>query len=244
LRPPRTAADDVGDLVLGLDEAGRGPILGPMVMAAVALRPARAAALTRAGVMDSKRFGAGEDAHAMRESLVPRILDCAAWFDVSVVDVAVVDRYTRHGGLNRLEQERAAAFLRRAPPVRRVVADGARLFGPLRSMHPRFDAVDGGEEHHVAVAAASILAKVRRDQLFAKIASRYAPEFGEIRGGGYMNDATRGFLRLYIERYRMLPPEGRRSWPWAFAADLLGDGFDPLADLPDEGPVQLSLSFG
>ena len=60
------------ELILGIDEAGRGPLLGPMVMACVALRPRKAAALTRAGVCDSKRF-AGPDAHAQRSALVPRI---------------------------------------------------------------------------------------------------------------------------------------------------------------------------
>jgi ribonuclease HII len=237
-------ADSGPDLVLGIDEAGRGPILGPMAMAAVALRPGRAAALTRSGVMDSKRFGAGEEAHAARRALVPRILEAATWFGVVVVDVADIDRYTRRGLLNRLEQEHAADFVRRAPPLRRVVADGARLFGPLRAMHPRFDALDHGEEQHVAVAAASVLAKVRRDELFACIALRYRHGFGVIRGGGYMNDATRGFLRLYIERYRSIPPEGRRSWPWTFAGDLLGDAFDPLADVPDDGPGQMQLPWG
>lgn len=239
--PPDPAASD---LVLGLDEAGRGPILGPMVMAAVALSPRRAAALTRAGVMDSKRFGAGEVGHAARLELRPRILEAASWFTIHVVDVADVDRYTRRGLLNRLEQERAADMLRRAPPLRRVVCDGARLFSPLRALHPRLDALDRGEEQHVAVAAASVLAKVRRDELFARIAARYRGEFGEVRGGGYMNDATRAFLRAYIERHGCLPPEGRRSWPWTFAADLLGEGFDPLTDVPDDGPGQMSLGLG
>src|SRR5438132_14131482 len=83
------------DLVLGIDEAGRGPILGPMVMAVVALRPRKAAALTRAGVMDSKRFGAGEEAHCVRSALVPKILDCASHVAISVVDVREIDRRTR-----------------------------------------------------------------------------------------------------------------------------------------------------
>ena len=228
------------DLVLGLDEAGRGPILGPMVMACVALRPAKAAALTRAGVMDSQRFGAGEDAHALRRALLPRILDAATYAAVVVVDVDRIDRYVRLGGLNRLEQENARHLIERAPPVRRIVADGARLFGPLRHLHPRFDALDHGEDQHVAVAAASMLAKVRRDELFARIAARYAPAFGAIRGGGYVNAGTRGFLRAYIARHRALPPEGRRSWPWDFARDLLGDEFDVLADVPDDR-AQLAL---
>jgi ribonuclease HII len=235
---------DDDDLVLGIDEAGRGPILGPMVMACVALRPRKAAGLTRAGVMDSKRFGAGPDAHACRLALVPRILEAASHVAIVVVDVHEVDRRARRGELNRLEQERAAAMVGAAPACRRIVADGERLFAPLRHLHPRFDALDHGEERHVAVAAASVVAKVRRDELWAKIAARYRPGFGGLvdKGGGYVNAATRAFLRAYIERHRALPPEARRSWPWGFAFDLLGDRFDPLADVPDDG-AQLSLGL-
>ena len=238
------SVDETGDsdLVLGVDEAGRGPILGPMVMACVALRPRKAAALTRLGVMDSKRFGAGEEAHALRSELVPRIREAASHVEITVVDVREIDRRTRHGQLNRLEQERATVLIRRAPPVKRIVADGERLFAPLRSLHPRFDALDHGEEQHVAVAAASVMAKVRRDELWGKIAARYRPDFGVIAGGGYVNASTRAFLRAYIERFGGLPPEGRRSWPWTFASDLLGEEFNALADVPDDAP-QLSLQL-
>ena len=131
-------------------------------------------------------------------------------------------------------------LIRRAPPVRRIVADGERLFAPIRAIHPRFDALDHGEEQHVAVAAASVVAKVRRDELWGKIAARYRPAFGAIAGGGYVNPGSRTFLRAVIERHHGIPPEARRSWPWTFAADLLGDGFDPLADVPDDSP-QLGL---
>src|SRR5256885_7133794 len=87
----RIAPDD-SELTLGIDEAGRGPILGPMVMAAVALRPRKAAALTRAGVMDSKRVGAGGGAHAARRELGPRILAAASHLAIPVVDVSQIDR--------------------------------------------------------------------------------------------------------------------------------------------------------
>jgi ribonuclease HII len=233
-------AMDLADLVLGIDEAGRGPILGPMVLACVGLAPRKAAALTRAGVMDSKRFGAGEEAHAARAGLVPRILDAASFAMVTVVDVADIDRRTARGELNRLEQERAEGMLRRAPPSRRIVCDGEKLFRPLAARWPRLEALDGGEERHVAVAAASVLAKVRRDRLFLKIAARYAPAFGPVGGWGYMNPPTRAFLCAYIERHRRLPPEGRRSWPWEFARPLLGADYDPLAELAHARP-QLAL---
>ena len=67
-------------------------------------------------------------------------------------------------------------------------------------------------------------------------------EFGELtaRGGGYLNPTTRAFLRAYIGRYRALPPEARRSWPWDFVHDLVSPGFDPWHDVPDDRP-QLQL---
>jgi ribonuclease HII len=230
------------ELILGIDEAGRGPILGPMVMACVALRPRKAAALTRAGVTDSKAF-AGDKAHEERMRFIPRILEAADHVAINVVDVADIDRRCRDNGLNRLEQERAALMIGRAPTARRIVCDGKRLFAPLQARWPHLEALDRGEEEHAAVAAASIVAKVRRDQLWAKICRRYAPEFGDElvgAGGGYCNAGTRAFLRAYIKRYKRLPPEARRSWPWDFARDLLGKKFDPWWDVPDDRP-QLGL---
>src|SRR5207302_46121 len=91
----------------------------------------------------------------------------------------------------------------------------------------------------------SIVAKVRRDELWGKICRRYAPEFGDElvgAGGGYCNAPTRAFLRAYIKRYKKLPPEARRSWPWEFARDLLGKRFDPWWDVPDDRP-QLALDL-
>ncbi|MGZ3429503.1 MAG: hypothetical protein ACXVCV_22790 [Polyangia bacterium] len=230
------------ELILGIDEAGRGPVLGPMVMACVALRPRKAASLTRAGVTDSKAF-AGPNAHEERQRLIPKILECADHVAVMVIDVAEIDRRCRDNGLNRLEQERAAWLIERAPTARRIVCDGERLFRPLQARWPHLEALDRGELKHAAVAAASIVAKVRRDQLWGKICRRYAPEFGDEllgAGGGYCNAPTRAFLRAYIARYHHLPPEARRSWPWDFARDLLGAKFDPWWDVPDDRP-QLDL---
>ena len=232
------------ELILGIDEAGRGPILGPMVMACVALRPRKAAALTRSGVTDSKAFS-GLHAHSERQRLIPKILECADHVAVMVVDVDEIDRRCRDNGLNRLEQERAEYMIHRAPPARRIVCDGEKLFRPLQARWPQLEALDRGELKHAAVAAASIVAKVRRDQLWAKICRRYAPEFGDElvgAGGGYCNAPTRAFLRAYIKRYKKLPPEARRSWPWDFARDLLGKRFDPWWDVPDDRP-QLTLDL-
>jgi ribonuclease HII len=201
-------------LVLGIDEAGRGPALGAMVLAAVAVDPAAARRLSRAGVADSKSFGAGPEAHDKRLALYEIVCAHAAWISIDVCDVEVVDAYVARGALNVLERERAAAFIRAAPPCRRIVADGRRLFGPLSAEFPHLEALDRAESHHVAVAAASICAKVRRDELFACIAARYAADFGLVAGGGYVNAATSAFARAYVRRHGTLPPEARHSWPW------------------------------
>lgn len=209
-------------LVLGIDEAGRGPIMGPMVMAAVALHPKASASLTRAGVADSKRF-AGPDAHELRAALVPRILDAATFYAVRVVDVETIDTACLDNGLNRLEQRIASSMIELAPACRRIVCDGHRLFSPLVARYSMLEAHDNGEDKHVAVAAASILAKVRRDEIFATIWARYATVCGledAPKGGGYMNDATRSFLRILVGRLGDLPPEGRRTWPWDFLGDV------------------------
>ncbi len=207
-------------LVLGIDEAGRGPVLGPLVVAAVALRPQRAGALTRCGVRDSKTFGAGPDARARRAELAARIHRLADAVAVEVCDHAEVDLYTARGLLNELERRAARALIAQSPPARRIVADGVQVFGSLRAEYRHLEAFDRGESAHVAVAAASIVAKHHRDEIFAGIAARYAEEFGEVRGGGYVNARTAAFLRRYHERYACLPPETRRSWEWSVLLEL------------------------
>jgi ribonuclease HII len=138
----------------------------------------------------------------------------AAFVDYEICDVGVVDAYVARGALNLLERERAARLIKRAPEARRIVADGERLFGPLCEEYPSLEAHNRGESVHVAVAAASVCAKVRRDELFACIAHRYGFEFGDVTGGGYVNDGTRAFARAYTRRFGRLPPEARGSWPW------------------------------
>jgi len=220
-------------LTLGIDEAGRGPAIGPMVLAAVALDTAAARALTRAGLRDSKSYGAGAAARARRAALADEVRARARFVEVEVVEVAVIDDRVARGELNVLEREVAARLCAAAPACHRIIADGRRLFAALAARIERFECHDDGESRHASVAAASVVAKVRRDALFERIAARYAPDFGEITGGGYVNAATRRFLRAYVERHGRLPPEARRSWPHPYVADL-------LRDEPPAGP-QLSL---
>jgi ribonuclease HII len=220
-------------VILGIDEAGRGPVLGPLVVAAVAVRPQGASALTRRGVCDSKAFGAGPDAVARRAELATHVNRLADFVGIAVLEHTEVDDYTSRGLLNALERRAARVLIDAAPPVPRIVADGVHVFGPLRREFPQLRAFNDGESAHVAVAAASIVAKDQRDRLFTVIAERYRDEFGEVRGGGYVNAATADFIRRYHERYGCFPPETRKSWTWRVLLELEPPPL-PLFDGPAE----------
>lgn len=207
-------------VILGIDEAGRGPVLGPLVVCGVALRPQAASALTRRGVADSKEFGAGAQARERRAELGRHIERLADDIHIEVFEHDEVDRYCDQGLLNELERIAATRIIDRSVPVRRIIADGEKVFGGLQARYPHLEARNFGEKYHVSVAAASILAKVARDERFSGIAARYDDEFGPIRGGGYVNAATADFLRRYYARYRCFPEETRRSWGWKVLTEL------------------------
>jgi ribonuclease HII len=226
-------------LTLGIDEAGRGPVLGPMVLAAVCLDTKAARALARAGLRDSKAFGATAKAKSMRAELAGLVRELAVHVAEFVVEVAEIDPRVCAGELNALEREAAAKLIGGAPAADRIVADGERLFAPLAAQFAHLEAMNKAESKHAAVAAASVVAKHRRDELFAAIRRRYSAEFGDLHGGGYVNEATRRFLRAYAGKYGDLPPEARRSWPHDYLRDILGDDFDPRAGIKaaPAGPV-------
>jgi ribonuclease HII len=228
-------------MTLGIDEAGRGPVMGPMVLAAVVLDSHAARALTRAGLRDSKAYGSNAQGKDQRRAMADRIVARACFSAVRVIDVAIIDRRVQRGELNVLEREVATELISGAPAVDRIVTDGKVLFGPLSGLFPHLEAWNRGEERHAAVAAASVLAKVRRDEIFARIAARYQPLFGPVEGGGYVNARTRAFLCDYVRRFGRLPPEARRSWPHLYLDEIVGRPFDPYADCPAEREGQLAL---
>ena len=207
-------------MILGIDEAGRGPVLGPMVVAGVLLGSQASAALTKRGVVDSKKFGSGEKARRRREELERHVRRLAEDVQVEVLGHEEVDYYCARGLLNELERVAAKRIIGRSKPARKIIADGAKVFGRLRENYSHFSAFDFGEQEHVSVAAASIVAKVTRDKLFARIVARYDLEFGPVRGGGYANSATEVFFRRYHERYQRFPEETRRTWTWSVLKEL------------------------
>jgi ribonuclease HII len=210
-------------LTLGIDEAGRGPAVGPMVMAAVAIDSKTAAALSRKGLRDSKTYGAGDDAHAIRSELAAEIRARATFIATVEIEHTEIDLRVSRNELNVLEREIATKLIEQAPACDKIIADGKRMFSSLCLRYSQFISIDHAEDHHAAVAAASVVAKVIRDERFNAIRQRYEPELGPIAGGGYANVHTRKWVRAFVELYGRLPEEARRSWPHPYVHDLIGD---------------------
>ena len=215
-----TRSADPQRLTLGIDEAGRGPVLGPLVIAGVFLTPEQEDELSRLGIRDSKIYGSGTRGRTVRQTLADHIRGIA-WVETRVASASVVDHWTGDGKLNQLEHHLAADLIEAGPNVQRIIADGARLFAPLAATFQHVEAYDRADQDFVIVAAASIIAKVERDRLLDALLTPYQQEFGPIAGGGYCNRATAAFLRAHSERYGTLPQGTRRSWSWHILRELI-----------------------
>ena len=134
--------------IAGVDEAGRGPLAGPVAVAAVILHPARPID----GLDDSKALS-----EARREALAPLIRARALAWRIELIDVADIDRLNIYHA-TMLGMTRAVCGL--APAAERVLVDGNRLPPGLPC---RARAVVGGDATEPAIMAASILAKTARD---------------------------------------------------------------------------------
>jgi len=165
--------------VAGVDEVGRGPWAGPVVAAAVILDPA----FVPDGIADSKRLSA-----ARREALFAALGE-AARIGLGAASVAEIERLNILGA-SLLAMQRAVAALGVAPG--HVLVDGDRL-PPLPCPAT---AVVGGDSRSLSIAAASIVAKVTRDRLMARLARRY-PGFGWERNAGYGTRAHRAGLAAH-----------------------------------------------
>lgn len=209
-------------IIAGLDEAGRGAAIGPLVVAGVFIDTQHAGKLRAIGVSDSKRYGSGPAARRKRSLLARQIRAVARAVIVEQATATRVDDWVRRKGLNHLERSMASTILSQGPTVEAATADGLRVFGPLAAEFAFLTAMDRADDTDPVVAAASIVAKDHRDEVFRKFAKRYASEFGPIRGGGYANAATERFLRAYHRKYRALPPEVRLTWQWPIIQELVG----------------------
>lgn len=165
-------------LVCGIDEAGRGPLAGPVVAAAVVFprwfRP-DGGALER--VNDSKKLSAES-----RNLLAPAIRDAAAFWAVAVIDPETIDRINILQA-TMLAMNQAVASLPMLPE--RLLVDGNRFKTELTIP---YETIVKGDAKVFSIAAASVLAKTYRDELMVAYAGEY-PLYGFERHAGYATKA-------------------------------------------------------
>lgn len=198
------------DLVLGLDEAGRGSLLGPLVVGGFLAPRETLAGLAGIGVRDSKLLS------PRRRSQVYHELVVAGQCCSLTLAPRTIDAYVRRHALNRLEAEAFARLIRETKPSEvyvdacdvnaerfgRLVESLAEYEAPVRATHEADRTVP-------VVGAASIVAKVRRDRAIRRIEGSIGAEIGS----GYPSDErTIRYVSRLLERAEPPPPWLRRSW--------------------------------
>ena len=172
-------------LLAGADEAGRGSLAGPLVVAGVlfdyeCLREHRVRPL--GNLNDSKQVSPAE-----RETLFRAIAACAARISVHVIPPATIDRDGLHRSNLRGLREALHAL---SPPAEACLVDGFRLGREA----PQHQAVVDGDEKSAVIAAASVVAKVVRDRYMRRADAMY-PAFGFVSHVGYITPGHSAVVR-------------------------------------------------
>jgi ribonuclease HII len=200
--------------VAGVDEAGRGCFIGPLVVAGALFSQAGISKLEELGVKDSKKLTA-----CKRETLAPQIEALAssvAYFELPprAIDT-VVNRGVKLRRLNYLEATAMANVVRRLAPDEAYVdaSDvdderyGETILRLLR-IKPRMVCEHRADIKYPVVSAASILAKVRRDTIVAS----YREEYGDFNSGYPSDDKAQQWLYSWYREHRSWPDIVRSSW--------------------------------
>lgn len=204
-------------LIAGVDDAGRGPIIGPLVIAGVLIPDDAQQELRAMGVRDSKIL-----TPEARTRLDARIRNMATKVTFVEAQPNEIDDFVLHGGrlrrLNFLEARMMGKVIGQLGPEEAYVdasdVNEARYAESIREFLPEnLRKMKIFSEHHAdrtypVVSASSIIAKVRRDAAIEALRSGYG-DFGS----GYMTDPkTMGFLREWRRTHADYPPIVRRSW--------------------------------
>ncbi|MEO7066707.1 MAG: ribonuclease HII [Rhodanobacter sp.] len=160
---------DQDALVAGVDEAGRGPLAGPLAVAAVILNPA----WPIAGLDDSKKLS-----EKKREALYPQIIEHALAYCIVLIEREEIDRINIFQA-TMAGMSRAVAGL--SPAAQTALIDGNQL---PKDLPCPGRAIIGGDALEPAIGAASILAKVTRDRLLVAMDATY-PGYGFAKHKGY-----------------------------------------------------------
>ncbi|MDE1727221.1 MAG: ribonuclease HII [Thaumarchaeota archaeon] len=195
-------------LVCGVDDAGRGSVLGPLVIAGIRIERKKIKQLSDIGVKDSKQLSP-----YARENLYKKILAIVDDYYVAKISPRIIDQSVKKNALNQLEGRYMAKVIAKLKPDSAYVDScdvNPKRFGLLISKLAHINKVYSS--HHAdqrfpVVSAASIIAKVNRDRAIEKIRKNFDV------GSGYPSDSkTMNFIKKAIDLDGVPPKFVRKSW--------------------------------
>ena len=196
-------------IVCGVDDAGRGSMMGPLVIAGVCIQKDRLADLRKLGVRDSKQHTA-----RARQTLSTKIKNIVDSYHIVCVPPRSIDASVQNHNLNKLEAKYMARVISKLDPDTAYVdscdVNTARFGRQISQMSGKrkIRSYHHADSRFVIVSAASILAKVTRDASIRRLAKRYQDI-----GSGYPSDSQSvSFLKSHYAAYGILPSFARKSW--------------------------------
>ena len=194
-------------LVCGVDDAGRGSVLGPLVIAGIVIKQTKINQLKKQGIRDSKKL-----TPLARERLYKIIINIVDNYYVARISPKIIDKSVFNHSLNHLEARYMAKVISKLSPSIAFVDScdvNPRRFGKEISkltFRSKIKSYHHADSKFVVVSAASILAKVSRDRAITKLKKKYNI------GSGYPSDPkTKAFVKKSIKRNEPLTFI-RKSW--------------------------------
>lgn len=204
-----------GILIGGVDEAGRGSIIGPLVIAGISIRKSKISKLRQMGVKDSKML-----TPKARANLFRLVMDMADSLCINIINCTIVDNNVFLNRLNKLEAETMASVISNIQ-ADKVYIDScdvnacrfrnyieSHLLLSSSSSKPKLYSMHHADSLNIVVSAASIVAKFVRDKQIQEIRNTHHNI-----GSGYPSDwKTMLFIRGWVSKYRCAPHFARKSW--------------------------------
>jgi ribonuclease HII len=198
--------------ILGIDESGRGPVIGPLVICGYLIDQKNLNKLKKTGVCDSKLLS-----HRQRTKLDPKLRKLSDKIILKTITPQQIDKLRTITNLNKIEIAAMQEIIEQLHPDKVIVdsieANTAKFTAKLRAnlnQKPEIIAENFADRNHLEVAAASVIAKLRRDYEVSKLIKH------GFTGTGYPSDSTTiSFLKKWLQKNGKFPEFVRKSWATA-----------------------------